>query len=429
MDNRKKHKIRKTNARLFSIYKMLSFDLLFYYPIEFLFCTLTKGISVSQVLYVSSIYLIAKIITQSPVVHGASRLGNSKTIVLGNCMLILSILLLIIVPGMLGVVIANIIMAFAFNFKTMTEEALLFETVATRGGSGLFSKINSKGSSFHYLLDGVTALTSGYLFVFNNYLPMYICLGFIVLATLLSLGFRDLSEPVKKRVRYKTNIFVTIRKRLHTNKDYYKKVLRSNRLRSFIFFNLIFYSFIMLTNTYLKAVFLNMGVSEEQFALVLAIATLFTGLSLFFCRKIEKKLRNKTLTVLSLTYVILSIALGVAAMFTKAKWVISLAVVVISVLFFIKAMWYTIKFKYLMNFTENKERNPITFVNESISSIGASITSFVGGLTLEHLDVNKAMAYSSIIFLVLTIVAIIYMRDRFGLKPSKYSKKDIRLGF
>jgi hypothetical protein len=330
---------------------------------------------------------------------------------------------------MLGVVIANIIMAFAFNFKTMTEEALLFETVATRGGSGLFSKINSKGSSFHYLLDGVTALASGYLFVFNNYLPMYICLGFIVLATLLSLGFRDLSEPAKKRVRYKTNIFVTIRKRLHTNKDYYKKVLRSNRLRSFIFFNLIFYSFIMLTNTYLKAVFLNMGVSEEQFALVLATATLFTGLSLFFCRKIEKKLRNKTLTVLSLTYVILSIALGVAAMFTKAKWVISLAVVVISVLFFIKAMWYTIKFKYLMNFTENKERNPITFVNESISSIGASITSFVGGLTLEHLDVNKAMAYGSIIFLVLIIVAIIYMRDRFGLKPSKYSKKDIRLGF
>ena len=41
---------RKVNARLYPIYKMISWDLLFYYSIIYLFLTQAKGFSASQVL-------------------------------------------------------------------------------------------------------------------------------------------------------------------------------------------------------------------------------------------------------------------------------------------------------------------------------------------------------------------------------------------
>ena len=93
-----------------------------------------------------------------------------------------------------------------------------------------------------------------------------------------------------------------------------------------------------------------------------------------------------------------------------------------------RALWYAIKYKYLMNFTVHKERNPITFVFETIGCIGAAITSIIGSILIEFIPASNALTYVSIIFFILLIASILYMRNRFGLKPNKYKKKDIRLG-
>lgn len=41
-NNKELNKIRRKNAKLYPIYKMFSWDLLFFYSIEFLFYTITK---------------------------------------------------------------------------------------------------------------------------------------------------------------------------------------------------------------------------------------------------------------------------------------------------------------------------------------------------------------------------------------------------
>ena len=67
--NKKKiSKRRRNNAVLYPIYKMFSWDLLCYYSVEFLFLTITKGLSASQVLMLTSVYIISKIIFQIPAV-------------------------------------------------------------------------------------------------------------------------------------------------------------------------------------------------------------------------------------------------------------------------------------------------------------------------------------------------------------------------
>ena len=49
---------KKTNVNLYTRYKMISWDLLFYYAIIFLFFTETKGINAADVLLAESFYPI-----------------------------------------------------------------------------------------------------------------------------------------------------------------------------------------------------------------------------------------------------------------------------------------------------------------------------------------------------------------------------------
>lgn len=59
---KKVSKKKRNNAILYPIYKMFSWDLLSYYSVEFLFLTITKGVTSSQVLMITSVYIISKII-------------------------------------------------------------------------------------------------------------------------------------------------------------------------------------------------------------------------------------------------------------------------------------------------------------------------------------------------------------------------------
>ena len=196
-DKRELNKIRRTNAKIYPIYKMFSWDLLCFYSIEFLFYTITKKVTASEILIINGFYLLFRLLMQIPAVAITDFLGKKKSIVLGNIMLIFYMLSLIFIPGAIGIIIADFIFSIGYDIKTISEPNLLYDSVATKGGDGLYSNLEAKGGSWYYILDGIASLTAGYLFVINNYLPMIICLGFIVISTILSFRFKDI-YTVKK---------------------------------------------------------------------------------------------------------------------------------------------------------------------------------------------------------------------------------------
>ena len=53
---------KQKNVKLYPIYKMISWDMLFYYAIIFLFFTQVKGISAADVLLAESFYPLFKVI-------------------------------------------------------------------------------------------------------------------------------------------------------------------------------------------------------------------------------------------------------------------------------------------------------------------------------------------------------------------------------
>ncbi len=423
-DEKEIRKIRRNNAKLYPIYKMFSWDLLFFYSIEFLFYTITKKVTVSEILIINGFYILFKNIMQIPAVTITDFLGKRKGIILGNVMLIIFALSLIFIPGAIGVIIADLVFALGYDIKTIAEANILYDSVSTKGGEGLYSKIDAKGGSWYYILDGVASLTAGYLFVFNNYLPIIICLVFIIISTILSFEFKDI-YPVKRKKNEKINIFGALKDYKEDLKVSFKFIIKSKRMKAFILFQIVFYSLIEIIDTYNSDLLVNIGIPEEQFSMIFAILTFISGVSLSLIRPIEKKFKNRTLSFLSLIYIGACIVIGTIASLYKGVTIIPIVLIMYAVQRMSTSIWYILETKYLRNFTNEEMRNKITGAYEFVGGIAASIFSILGGLLLEVFKVENAFLVVGLFSLACMVVVLDYMRKRFGLKPEEYKKEDI----
>lgn len=416
-DRKEINQIKRRNAKIFPIYKMFSWDLLFFYSIQFLFYTITKKISASDVLIINGLFLFYRIIMQIPSVTLTDTIGKKKSIVLGNISLVIYILLLINLKGAIGIMIANIFWAFGYDIKLLSETGLLYDSVSTRGGDGLYSKIDTKGGKWYYILDGIASMTAGYLFVINNYLPMYICLGFIIISTILSCFFKDVYKP-----KTENNNIIEYIKNL---KKPFKFALKSRRMKSLILFNVVLYSLIKLIAVYNSDLLIEIGIPETQFSMIFAILTLLGGFSLSLKKSIEKTFKNRTLTFISLIYIFSCIFIGIIAKSFVGIGVVPIILFLFAMLQSITSIWYILETKYVKSFTNAKNRNQIVFVYESISGIAASIVSVLGGMLLKHINIQDSFIIVGLLGLLFMTLVLDYMRKRFGLKPDEYKKEDI----
>lgn len=417
-------KNRRINAKLYPIYKMFSWDLLFFYSIEFLFYTITKKITASEVLIINGFYLLFRILGQIPAVAITDFLGKRKSIILGNTMLIFYMLILLFLPGAFSIILADLVFALGYDMKTIAESNLLYDSVSTKGGEGLYSKLDAKGGSWYYILDGVASLTAGYLFVINNYLPMIICLGFIIISTILSFGFKEIYE-VEKKDRGKHGLKNTLKEYNSDLKSSFKFILKSRRMKAYILFQIVFYSLISIIDTYHSDLLTDIGIPEEQFSMIFAVLTLIGGISLSLKKPIEKRFKNRTLSFISLMYIGACIVIGTIASLYTDQAIIPIILIMYAVQKVSTSIWYILEYKYLKNFTTENMRNKITFTYEFIGGIAASIFSILGGLLLEIINVENAFLIVGLFSLASMVIVLDYMRKRFGLKPEEYKKEDI----
>jgi len=422
----KKKKIskkRRTNAILYPIYKMFSWDLLCFYSIEFLFYTITKGISASQVLILTSLYILFKVIFQIPSVAIADYFGKRKSMILGNGLLVIYQLILIFSPNFLWMVIANIFCGFGYDLKLIAEGNLLYDSVATRGGDGIYTKIDSRGASGYYILNTVLAVISGYLFVINNYIPMYICLLFLVISFILSFRFKDIYTA--KDIEKKQSFSAFLKGYSNDIRDSFEFIKKSSRMKAYLIFATVFYGLIKVFNTYKNDLLTDMSVTEEQFSMIYAMLSLVAAISVTYSKKIQKQFKNKTLTVLSLSYILSMVFVGIISLSVSNYIGLPFIIILYGITRISDSQWYVTEYTYLRNFTTAKSRNKITFTFELITCLGASIMSFLGAIILDYLNIRYVIIIVSLLLLAITIIVLDYMKTRIGLKPSQYKKEDL----
>lgn len=74
--NEKLAKARKQNLKLYSLYRAVSLDLIFYYAVEYLFLTEVKGLSPSNVVLGGAFYAIFITFLQIPGSVVVDRIRN-----------------------------------------------------------------------------------------------------------------------------------------------------------------------------------------------------------------------------------------------------------------------------------------------------------------------------------------------------------------
>lgn len=416
-------KAKKRNAKLYVVYKMFSWDLLFFYSIQYLFLTITKGISPGDILKIDAFYPLFTMVMQMPAIICGDILGRKKSIVIGNILVSLYVVILMIIPGEIGLFIANIIWAFGYALKNTQETNLLYDSTATRGGEGLYPKINGRGATGYYVLDGIASLTAGYLFVINEYLPMILCLSLTLIATAISLGFKDI---YKNNLQSKNNIKESIEEYKEDFKYSIKAIIKSTRLRALIIFLSVFNAVINIMGTYRGNILTELNVKPESFSIIIASITLIAGLTTIYQNKFHKKYRNKSLGILAISYVMSMIMMGMLLL-TKSDSVLPLVLILLCVRNIAMSLYFILSERYLKNFSTPKTRGRISFASETITNIIESICMFGAGIILDITNIGIATLWLGLLFLAIFVVLLDYMRTRVGLKPNQYKEVDIDL--
>lgn len=302
-------KIRKQNMKIYSIYRAISMDILFFYAIDFLFLTQVKNISASDVILKSSFYALFMIVLQIPANILIDRIGLKKSTVLGNIFNVTYLLVIIFAKDLKTLIIAEFFSALCFSIKDISDTTLLNNSIPNVDKKGeIFSKIEGKGNKNYFYLNAVTSILAGVVYTINPYIPIIVAIVITTIATVLSLGFQDIpiSDEVIKNNKYNINKYII------DLKDSFKFIIKSNRLRSLLLYSGIMWGFFCLASTYRTSLLDDIGISSTLIAIVTAITGISSGIGSKKQIQFHKKFRNKTLSVISIITAIMIVLSGIA---------------------------------------------------------------------------------------------------------------------
>ena len=417
------------NKRIFPIYKMLAWDLLFYYAISFLFLTEVKGFSASNVLLLDVFFTLAFLLFQIPCTVLIDKLGKKNALIFGNILVSLYILMVIVFNNYNVLIVANMIWGFGYLIKGVCETDILFDSIPRSPERGeKFSKIDGRGSSYYYYFEAFSCLITGLLYVVNPYIPMVLCLICCILSVYISTKFENIitQENTKSQFTTKVSTFSKAKKYFKELKYSFRFIFKSKRLKSLLLFYGVFAGILTLLTTYRKSLLADLNISATYFGIIFAILGILAAISSKYSAFLNRKFKNKTLAILAISTLLSMIFSGIAVIINIP---ITPTIIFIFIMFAIqhlfKGPFYSLGKQYLGNFSTHKIRTKILMANDLVTGIFKALIILVGSF---FLDITTT-AYASIILgciLTLIVIAILeYMKTRIGLKPEQYKKSDI----
>lgn len=343
--------MRKRNMKLFPTYKKIAWDYLFYYSIDFLFLTQIKHISPADVVLASSIKSLFGIFIQIPANVIVEFLGRKNSIILGNILNCLYMVIFMMTGNLFDLIIAKFISSLASSIKDIAEPSLLNTSIPpSKYKSNIFAKINAKGASGYYILGAITKIIAGFLFEINGYLPMICSLLSLIIVTIISIFF---IEPVKKQKSI--NKETSIMEQLKDIKEGFTFILKSERLKALILSASFIVSLLSILVNYQTNLMQEIGTPAFLIGIISAILSISSSYASKKQDKFNSKFKNKSIILMALMASISTIIAGMLGL--KAKQIpilLLLIVLAFAISKFAHGMYYTIMDRYFRNFT-NKD--------------------------------------------------------------------------
>ena len=421
MNNTEEIQNKKINARLYPIYKMLSWDLLFYYSIIFLYLVQAKNFSASQVMLGEAFFTASCFALQIPIGLLVDKIGKKRSLVIANiCMCLFSFILLII-QNFNQLLIGYFIDAIGYVLKTVCETNILYDSLPIGKKRGnLYSEIDGIGASRYYVVDAITSLIAGYAFVLNPYLPIIFCFIANIISTILATRFRSIKLQ-NEQVEVKEGV-----------REYFRQLgeaIRFTKKSKRIFCLLLYFGLVsgLIYNltTFRSSVLEGISIPEHYFGIIFAISQMVAAI----CAKaqifIHKRFRNKTLAVLGIPLTISCIIIGFLAMIGTST---TFKVIIVLLFVFqgaIKGAYNVLIYRYLNNFTNRKIRTKLATIRNMFYNTSILISLF-GAMLLNYTDSANTIIIVGCMMTILIILLLDYMRGKVGLKPEQYKKEDVK---
>ena len=424
--NIKLHK--KRNRKLFVLYKFLANDLLFYYTISFLFLSNVKGLSTAQIVFAESFYPIFKLFFQFPSTITIQKIGKKNSLLIANLCVGIYLFLVLILNTTFELILANVFCAIGFVIKGIAESNFLFDSLEnTEDKKENFSKLEGKASAGFFLIDAITALATGFLYLINPYIPMVLSCICMFLAIIITCFFREI--PISNLQKQKNQKFSKqLKSQITDTISGFKYIIKSTRLRALILFNAILVSLLILMVTLHRSILDSVGVTSEYFGIIFAIMGIVISFSSSRSVYIHEKYHNKTLSILGILLTFSIIITGLSTLINLPKAIMYFVLLLmISISYMVKGPHYVLIKQYLNSFCDSNMRIKIYSANLFFEYICTATISMTTSLLLNYFSSSFAALIVGIISFILMIFLIKYMSTRVGLKPEEYSEKDICL--
>lgn len=203
--------------KIYPILKGFTDDLLFFIAIDTLFFTVAKGLSARQIVLLTTVSSFFSLICRITLIRIIGKMGNTKSVRIGIGLLLLSSIVITFGTSYLWMMVGKIIYEIAWVFKDM-ESVMLKNNLVLLGRENDFAKITNKDMNLYAFLTLIIALSSGFLFNINPYLPMYICITICFTSFIMYFYMKDISnnntiivkEKKREKVKFSKVIWIIL---------------------------------------------------------------------------------------------------------------------------------------------------------------------------------------------------------------------------
>ena len=421
MKEKEKIQMRKRNMKLFPIYRMLSWDYIFFYTTNFLFLTQVKGINPADVVLIDSFYALFGIIMQVPATFVIEYLGRKRSMILANFLNCIYMLVVMFSTNLFNLITAEILSSLAFGIKETVDPALLNESIPpSRYKSKIFAKISQKGMANYYIINAIATILAGFFYDINPYIPITLSFLITILVTIMATRF---IEPQTGNKKHKVQEF----NQLKEIKDSFKFILKSERLKALILFSAMSGGVISLMTTYEVSLLEDFDMPAKYLCIIFAILGMISGILAKKQEAFHEKYRNKSLcTLLGIIGGTILIA-GICGLIAKQY---SVFIVLIVITYMIRYSWqgiyYPLTERYLRNFSNEKIDTKIFTAKNFLKSILGAIIGIMASFLLDRMNISYCMLIIGILTILFTILMSQYMKTRVGLKPEEYAKEELQ---
>lgn len=405
-----------------------------------------KGLSYSQTIYLDAIFMFSAFVLQIPLTKFVQKIGRGNGIRIASMCSLTFCIIYLLCNNFWMFALANVCYGVSASIKNVTDAEILTLSLKKLGRNKEFSKIEGKGTFWHYIFESVAAILSGYMFSYvSPYAPVIGTLICSIILVVLACSIKDpiddeLIEELREEKENKKlavlkrtddkivaiekpKVKLSAKKRKNKNELSYTTLMKDKFIISMIIFCFCYYGIMSVYSSLAKIYYQDIGTKAWMFGYIFFGFKIVTALASKYQFKYELKRGVRSLIIFAFLTIF---AFGINGIMASISPTAVVSIVVISCMFVIQNAIrspYRIFVKNYINISSEKENLTKVLTLYSMAEyLGYSFVTIIVAVVLDVTNNSFAktnLVITAILAIPMIISIIIFVKELI----KKYAKK------